>query len=451
MLAIFVSMTLKKTILPFFVLCILAAGLLPFVVRADSDLTVLPIVVDEKAKARDILKESVTITNNSARVLQIYPSVNDVKPQEGQRAFIEAQSGTERSDSLANWIEISRGVIELKPKESKEIPFVIRVNLNAVAGTYHADVSFYEGGNREDAEKTHPLSVVTVNTEVQANIKESMQLNKFVTDSFFFSGDDVLFNYQLENIGNQELKPKGEIRIYDRKGHEVATVPVNPDGKSFTPDQAAQLASAWSAARGFGKFKAFLNIDYGNGNGSLQDTVFFWIIPWQQLLAIVVVSIIGIIVSALYFHRWLEQRHMQRFALATGMPMAGAGVAAMQAPPGMLTQKRPPHMTTVMPVIPKQEKKSFFSRFRRANKAPIVASVQNTSPIPTVVPAAALLTPPVHNADQSQIIVHGEESASAPVQTLAPQSNRTINLSSTNMGTSPQKNPGRVINLKNGS
>ncbi len=438
-------MSLRKTFPSLLILIVLSVSIAPLFARAEqtAELTAVPVVVDEKAKARDILKETVTITNTSQRKLTLYPSVNNITPQEGQEAFVSAQGGGSQTDSLANWIEISRGVVELNPGESKEIPFVIRVNLSALPGTYHADISFYQGTTRSDAETTRPLAVVTVNTEVQAEIKESMQLNKFITDSFFFSGDDVLFNYQLQNIGNQELKPKGEIRIYDRKGHEVASIPVNPDGKSFTPDQAAQLASAWSAAKGFGKFKAFLNIDYGNNqSGSLQDTVFFWIIPWQQLAAIFLVSVVAIIVSAIYFHRWLEHRHMQRFALA-GMG-AGAGVAAMPAPMGMTLAPKAPStpITAVMPVIPKAEKKGFFARFRRTKKEEVVESVAAPVPVPQqIVREVAPVPQPVAE--------HVPEVVLDVPRAAAPQS-RTIDLTSSQIQTPGKRAAGHVINLKDG-
>lgn len=414
----------------------------PIIARAQTaDLTVTPIVLDDKAKVRDILKKSVTITNSSNRKLNLYPVVNNVNVASGTESFSQLQTVEDHQDSLANWIELSRGVIDLSPGESREIPFVIRVNLNALPNTYHADISFYEGSTLAEAQQRNPLAVVTVNTEVQADIKESMQLNKFITDNFFFSGDDVLFNYQLENIGNQALQPKGEIRIYDRKGREVASIPVNPEGKSFTPEEAAQLAAAWSAAEGFGKFKAFLNVDYGNNQaGSLQDTVFFWIIPWQQLLALVVVSFIAIIASALYFHRWLEHRHMQKFALA-GL----GGAAAMQSPPGMLTPSKPlPPITATMPTAPveapKPAKKGFFARFRRNKKtAEAVAAATSTveeSKTPVVHAAAVAASAPV----------------SAPVMSARPTASGTIDLASGHPAqAAPVRTQGHVINLKNGS
>lgn len=439
MLSILSAMTRSKTIVPFVVLLI---ALTPFFSHAQSmELTALPVVVDEKAKTRDILKENITIKNTGTRKLFLYPSVNDVKPQEGQETFKEAQTVAERTDSLANWIELSRGVVELNPGESRDLPFVVTVNLNALPGTYHADISFADGSTRVEAEAKRPLAVVTVNIEVQADIKESMQLNKFITDSFFFSGDDVLFNYQVENIGNQELKPKGEIRIYDRKGREVASIPVNAEGKSLTPDQQAQLASAWTAAQGFGKFKAFLNIDYGNNQGKLQDTVFFWIIPWQQLLALLIISIIAIIVSALYFHRWLEHRHMQRFALANGL---SGGTAVLQAPPGMVSTPKPPQISSVMPVVPKSVKKGFFARFRRTK--PIEQTLDPVAAPAPVAPLAEVV--PVAPARVVSPVPVREESAITPP---APRAAGAIDLTASQISAPAKRNPGLVINLKDSS
>ncbi len=446
------AMVHGKSVLTGFVIAVVFSMSLPlFAAAQTSELTVTPIVIDDKAKVRDILKKSVTITNSSNRKLNVYPVVNDVNVASGTETFISAQSGEDRADSLANWIEISRGVIDLSPGETREIPFVIRVNLNAIPNTYHADISFYEGSTLSEAQQRNPLAVVTVNTEVQADIKESMQLNKFITDNFFFSGDDVLFNYQLENIGNQSLVPKGEIRIYDRKGREVASVPVNPDGQSFTPEQAAQLASAWSAAEGFGKFKAFLNIDYGNNqSGSLQDTVFFWIIPWQQLLAMAIISIIAIVVSAIYFHRWLEHRHMQRFALA-GMGAQG-GVLAMPVPVGMLTPVAPirTQIPALIPDAPhavsQPEKKGYFARFKRARVPAAEESVPEHVAVAS--PAVAPIATPVRAATVS---IHTEPEIHAAAPSAQQPASNTIDLTSTHMQAPVARNAGHVINLKGGA
>jgi hypothetical protein len=291
----------------------------PFIASAEAprSLQVSPAVIDEKVKQRDIIKQSITIQNVSGRPLNLFPAVEDVNPQNGDQNFSYAADSIARSDSLANWIELSRGVIALSPGETKTVPFVIKINMNAVPGTYHAAITFTDGETRDGTLTKAPNGVVTLNVEVQADIKEDLQIKKFTTERIVFSGDDVFFNYVLQNIGNQELKPAGDIRIYDRRGREVATVDVNRYGKLVGPDQTSQLASVWSAVNGFGQYKALITVNYGKSQvASVQDTMYFWIIPWKQVLGLLTITGITIVILALYFHKWFEERHLHKLAMA---------------------------------------------------------------------------------------------------------------------------------------
>lgn len=99
----------------------------------------------------------------------------------------------------------------------------------------------------------------------------------------------------LENIGNRDIEPRGSIRIFNRRGEEVGSVPLNADGVEISPDDKEQLATAWSAAGRFGKYKAFLDLEYGeNQLASVQDTVYFWVFPWKEILA----SLAGVLTLA---------------------------------------------------------------------------------------------------------------------------------------------------------
>ena len=389
-----------------------------------ADLGVTPVVVDDKAKARDILKRSITIQNTSNRKLNLYPSVNDVHPEDGKAPFVSAQSADDRADSLANWIELARGVVELGPGEERTLPFVVRVSPNAVPGTYHAMITLGEGGDRGSAEASTPLANVTVNVEVQEDSKEFLQLNTFKTDTLFFSGDDVLFNYQLENIGNQALQPKGEVRIYNRKGEEVASIQVNPDGKTFGPDQQIQLASVWSAASGFGKYKAFLNIDYGaNQPASVQDTVFFWIVPWQQLIGMIIASLIAVIFLALYFHRWLEEKHHQKFARAHGIdptnPIAQEAIADI--PRESLMRRAGSLFAAVGSLV--RRKKNEETPARLALVAPMLSAIETPKPVSQEVVTA----PAIQRAENNVIDLKNRKSTHS-LPSEAPQHGQVINL-----------------------
>ena len=373
-----------------------------YAVQQTPELDVTPVVIDEKGKPRDILKQSIKITNTSERKLQLYPSVNDVHKVEGEQEFVPAQTGDDKKESLANWIELSRGVVELGPGEEKEIPFVIRINVTAVVGSYHAVISFSEGGARSAAEAKPALGEVTVNVEVQDDVKEIMQLNKFGTDSFFLSGDDILFSYNVENIGNQELQPKGEIRIYNRRGEEVAAVPVNGDGKTISPSQMSQLASVWSGAEGFGRFKAFLTVNYGKvQTASVQDTVYFWIVPWKQLLMLVVVTALMLLVFAFYFHRWFESRHLAKLAHAGFHVVQKDAVASTPVAhvPQVVSHDEIMHRTGVLYALKSGLGKLVPGRKKRSAappvfpQEPIAAPTAVSQPAPYVAPTPTPVAP----------------------------------------------------------
>lgn len=70
----------KRTITVIFFCIACMVPLSPLVAHAEStgELSITPVVVDEKAKVRDILKESITLTNKSDHKLTLYPAVNNI-------------------------------------------------------------------------------------------------------------------------------------------------------------------------------------------------------------------------------------------------------------------------------------------------------------------------------------------------------------------------------------
>lgn len=294
---------------------------------AALPVTLSPAIIDEDAKARDIIKQSIHIVNNSERVLSLYPSVNNVNPEEGMQEFENAHNAEDRKDSLANWIELSRGVVELQPGEERDLSFIIRVNLNAVPGQYHAVISFGDGSSRSQAEAKPDKASLLVNVKIIEDSKEELQLLQFLTSKFFFSGDDVRFSYILENIGDKDVAPKGQVRIYNRRGEEVATLEANSEGKLITPENKELLASVWNGAEGFGQFKALLNVKYGTSErAALNDTIFFWVVPWKLLAGVLAGGTLAVVLIALYFHGFIARRQ-GGLHLAGAEALGGAGHA----------------------------------------------------------------------------------------------------------------------------
>jgi len=283
-------------------------------VFAANYISVTPQFIDKNAYARDEFSETLKIRNNADRKLTIYTFVHDVSVEDGRRDFV-VRAGNDLAESLANWIRISRGMIELGPGEERSVDMRIEINMVARPGIYHALISFADGGIRAEAEKKLLNTPgVLVSVEILENINERLQLNSFISDREIFSGTEARFSAILENIGNRELKPEGVVRIYDRRGKEVGTVEITP-GVLINPDAVEELAGTWNVD-GLGRYKAYLYLRYGkNLQASLNDTVFFWVVPWQKLLFVFGTIAAGLVAITIVLHRRYEKKHHHRMKL----------------------------------------------------------------------------------------------------------------------------------------
>jgi hypothetical protein len=300
--------------------------------NASTKFSITPVVSNEKAKPRDIIKKELLVTNNKNERVNVYISVENIDPTAGAQEF-KSPGVSDLATSLANWIEITRGVIDLSPGESRKIPYLIHVNLAAKPGSYFARIVFTEGPRRVDAEAKPPEdgTSLMLNVEVLDDAKERLQLGNFTADDSVVTGENVSFSYLLENVGNRQLEPRGTIRIFNRKGEEVGSIPLNAGGEEITPDNKKQLAAVWNAEGRFGKYKAFLDLEYGeNQLASVQDTVYFWVFPWKEvMLALMGVGLLAVIGTFIIHMRAIARPAMRR---APSMAQASSVYSPTPAP-----------------------------------------------------------------------------------------------------------------------
>lgn len=264
----------------------------------NTRFTVTPIVANETAKPRDIIKKELVVANNTNERVGLRASVENIDPEAGAQEFV-SPGVADLTRSLANWIEITRGVIDLAPGESRKIPYLIHVNVTAEPGNYFARIAFTDGTPvAKGAEQAREDGTsLLLNVQVVDDARERLQLGSFLTRDSLVFGDEVGFTFQVENVGNRTIEPRGAIRIFNRRGEEVGSVPLNAGGVEVSPENAQQLASAWSAAGRFGKYKAFLDLEYGeNQVASVQDTVYFWVFPWREIL----MTLVGVLTLAVF-------------------------------------------------------------------------------------------------------------------------------------------------------
>ncbi len=265
-------------------------------------------VVNLEAKARDILEKEITITNTGDQNLTLYPTVNNISLQgEGAIEAFLPPVMSDRTQSLASWIEISRLGIDIKAGETKTIPFTIRINPGAVPGTYHSFVGFGYGDNRDEAEKRvmdGKAQGTIVTLAIEEKKTEFLKLSGFYVDRFVTHKENEAAIYTFENPSDETLVPKGEIIFYDNIGVEVASVRVNEENVAVLPGESHQFKTRVPIENLFGKYKAFLSIEYGTKTrASLQDTSFFYVFPLQSILIILSIVMSIVAVGAWYLHK----------------------------------------------------------------------------------------------------------------------------------------------------
>jgi len=253
---------------------------------ARQEIIVDPAVISQKAKARDLLEFSVKLTNLTDSTGRFYILVNDISDKESP----------DKTTSLTQWIEVTRGRIEVLPGQEKDIDISVRVNMNAKPGKYYAVITFSQGSTRQDAE-ANALRLnqpeLLLDIEVEEHIVERAQVRKFQTEKNLFLSFPVRFFSEIENIGNKEIKPSGSIYIYNRRGEEVDEI--NLAEIIIAPEAKESLVNDWQGDRGLGQYKAVLLAEYGETEKrTLQDTVYFWVFPWQLLLFFITLFLVSI-------------------------------------------------------------------------------------------------------------------------------------------------------------
>ncbi len=306
----------RTSLLIAFIFAAAFAGCVPVPVparaQAAPDLTVAPAVIDGNGVADDIFNYTLTVTNTTSRQLNVFASVYELTAS-GTQPFTDPAS-SDRPALLADWISISRGAMMFAPGETKTIPMSVTINPYATAGDYHAVVAFVEGGTRVDAE-THldGAPQAFVNFTVASNLKDQLQLQSFAPARRFSSGFPVSVEYVVANTGDVPESPSGEVIFYDRIGHELGSVPANPDSVSIAPGDTHAFTVEWGGGGGgMGEYKAGLQMTYGPQDAQLADTAIFWILPWKELLAIFFVLLLLVIIAAILIHRSYAGRHHRR-------------------------------------------------------------------------------------------------------------------------------------------
>jgi hypothetical protein len=204
---------------------------------------------------------------------------------------------------------------------------------NATPGKYHALISFPTGGNLTEAQATDQKlneAKVQINLDIVEHQVEQAEINRFQPVSGFFTNNNISFILKIKNIGNQPVSPEGEIVIYDKGGKEVGSIPIS--GSTIAPNEIKDFPAQTKLNIGPGKFKARLNLNYGQDNGkNLTDIVYFSYLP-LALFLVLLVFILGLATSAaVYISKRKKEKRSSSAAAAHDEEDSSSGPTVSRA------------------------------------------------------------------------------------------------------------------------
>ena len=281
--------------------------LLPMVSVEAAELLVRPFLIDKMVEARELLQEEVTLTNQSSRKQVVYATVNEITvDNDGEIKQFVSPVMTDRTNTITSWVEITRGRIEIEPGETKTVTLGFRIHPNAEPGEYHVFIGFGVASKRFQAESAAmkgEVDGVIAKLTIEDETNEYLRIAGFIIDRFVSSDDDKKVEVELENLGDVNATPVGEIIFFNSKGEELEAIQFNADRVSIPPNESMTIVTEIPFGNELGRFKANLSLQYGlKQKASLYDTTQFFMMPMHILLAMLLAAIlIGLFIFFLLY------------------------------------------------------------------------------------------------------------------------------------------------------
>ena len=252
-------------------------------------------------------KEFIKVTNAGDSKVGVLVSVQDLVPTADSSSFNYVPKAPGIT-SLVDWISIDKGVFSLKPNESKDVPFTIKVPSDASPGSRFAIVFFAtgapptgEGGQLNVSARVGSLIFLTV----PGDFRQTGEISNFRSQKFTYKKEAIKFDFDFTNTGTVYFEPKGFLTIANIFGRKIAEIPV--EGFVVLPTGKRTISTIWQNNKWLYAlfYKVHLAIAVtGKGDIATADTFIFTLPLVPSVFALIILTI-------LIFITWYVKRNFQ--------------------------------------------------------------------------------------------------------------------------------------------
>lgn len=284
-------------------------------VALSNDYVISPGKVEVPLNPGETAVRQLKVVNRYNREVKFKIEIEDFKGsrQPGENVVLLGQD--KGPYSLKDFIQPETLSFTLKPKERIILPIIISIPADAQPGGLYGAVIVSTEPNSESErvaanQSKGNLTIVSrvaslFFVRVNGPVNENGSLTEFsVNRQVFADKQPVNFKVLYENKGNVYLNPYGYIEIKNLLGSTVARLNIDP---YFVMPEAVRLREiSWEKGAMFGPYQAKIFLNRGYGDIVDEQSLIFWVLPWQTAL-IFLGAALGVMLVLWLLWRWLSK------------------------------------------------------------------------------------------------------------------------------------------------
>ncbi len=304
-------------------LVVIVTALFPLGAKAQGSsltLTVTPPLYQVTQVAGSDWHSQLRVVNSNNYDIFVTIKTQDFHPdgETGNAVFDEIPKGDPNDPHrISGWIDVPSGILTIKRGSTVEIPFSVHVPEKAdPGGHYGALLVSTNPGEIEGGSGAGISSGITslIFLRVPGDVIEKGSIRDFYTEDNVIETPRAHFIMRFENQGNVHIVPQGEIVITNMWGKVRGKVSINESSTfgNVLPASTRKFEFVWNeidpSPLEVGRYKAVATIVYGvEGRQTVERIVYFWIVPWKPVSAI-----LGSILFFIWFISWSVRRYIRK-------------------------------------------------------------------------------------------------------------------------------------------
>lgn len=276
-----------------------------------TSLVVSPPRIDLEGKPGDVLQQTIKITNSGDKSVTLSTKVSDFIVQDGSGTPIQITTSASGRYLASPWFILDRPEITLAPQETENVVAIIEIPTGALPGGHYAGV-YFSPKTTSQLDTTGAIITPQIGSlfgiTIAGDIKYDALIKDFSTKNFVSEFGPIEFSVEIENQSDTHIRPTSSIVIHDMIGRKLTDIQL--DETNIFPFTSRTLSGSWDNVWGLGRYTATLNSAYGPGLLASR-TIFFWIMPYRLIAAILVVLLV-LIALFVTIRRHLKHREDHR-------------------------------------------------------------------------------------------------------------------------------------------